>query len=182
MNDSYIQIGHTGKPHGITGELKIVVKERYERDALQANVLFLDLKGSPVPFFVEDLNIGNAWIVKFEDVDSREHANSISGKGIFLRQTDLLPPEAADPMPNPTTNSWWATISLTTKPARLAPSKPFTTLAPRRWPACAIRIGKYWCPCTPTSSWTSGKTSASWSWICRWGFWSCEFRLTFAAW
>ncbi len=101
MNDSYIQIGHTGKPHGIAGELKIVVKERYERDALQANVLFLDLKGSPVPFFVEDLSIGNAWIVKLEDVDSREHANSISGKGIFLRQTDLMPPEAADPDAEP---------------------------------------------------------------------------------
>lgn len=101
MNDNYTQIGHTGKPHGITGELKMVVKERYERDALQANVLFLEIKGNPVPFFVEDLSIGNAWIVKLEDVNSREQANSISGKGIFLRKSDLLPPEPADPDADP---------------------------------------------------------------------------------
>jgi len=99
--DNYIQIGYTGKPHGISGQLKLVISEKYEQDALQANVLFIELKGGPIPFFVEELNVGNAWIVKLEDVDSRENANSLSGKGIFLRTEDLLPPPADDPEAEP---------------------------------------------------------------------------------
>ncbi len=101
MIDNYIQIGHTGKPHGVQGALKLVVKERYERDALQANVLFIDIKGSPVPFFVEDLSVGNAWIVKLEDVTTPESAAGLSGKGVYLRPQDLLPPgEDSDAEPD----------------------------------------------------------------------------------
>ncbi len=92
MNDNYIRIGYTGKPHGVQGAMKIIIDERYERDALQANVLFIELKGGPVPFFVEDLSVGNAWIVKLEDVASPENAAGLSGKGVFLRRQDLLPP------------------------------------------------------------------------------------------
>lgn len=92
----YIEIGYTGKSHGLQGELKLVIKERYEQDALQANVLFLEIKGKHIPFFVEEINIGNAWIAKLEDVDSREYADSLAGKGIYLREEDLLPPEAGD--------------------------------------------------------------------------------------
>lgn len=89
----YIQVGHTGKPHGIHGALKLVVKERYEQDVLQANVLFVEINGGVVPFFVEDLSIGNAWIIKLEDVETPEQAIGLSGKGVFLREADLLPPE-----------------------------------------------------------------------------------------
>jgi 16S rRNA processing protein RimM len=92
----YIQIGHTGKPHGIHGAIKLVVKERYEQDALQANILFIDVKGGLVPFFVEDLSIGNAWIIKFEDVETPEQAAALSAKGVYLRESDLLPPEQDD--------------------------------------------------------------------------------------
>jgi 16S rRNA processing protein RimM len=91
-----IQIGHTGKPHGIHGAIKLVVKERYEQDALQANILFIDVKGGLVPFFVEDLSIGNAWIIKFEDVETPEQAAALSAKGVYLRESDLLPPEQDD--------------------------------------------------------------------------------------
>lgn len=99
--NNYIQIGYTGKPHGVNGQIKIVVKEKFERDALQANVLFIEWKGSHVPFFVEELSVGNAWIVKLEDVNSPENAGALSGKGIFLRQEDLLPAEAPDPDAEP---------------------------------------------------------------------------------
>lgn len=95
--DNFVQIGYTGKPHGVEGRLKIVIHERYERDALQANVFFIEWKGGHVPFFVEDLSVGNAWIIKLEDVNSPENAGALSGKGVFLRQEDLLPVEAPDP-------------------------------------------------------------------------------------
>lgn len=91
--EQYVSVGHTGKPHGIQGALKLVVKERYERDVLQANVLFVEVKGKPLPFFVEDLSIGNAWIVKFEDINTPESAAGLSGKGLLLRSQDLLPSE-----------------------------------------------------------------------------------------
>jgi 16S rRNA processing protein RimM len=101
MMDNYVEVGYTGKPHGINGQLKLVVEEAFERDVLQSNVLFIDMKGHPIPFFVEDLSVGNAWIVKFEDVDTRESAAGLSSKGIFLRREDLMPPEARDPDEEP---------------------------------------------------------------------------------
>ncbi len=88
--EQYVSVGYTGKPHGIQGALKLVVKERYERDVLQANVLFVKVKGKPLPFFVEDLSIGNAWIVKFEDINTPEIAAGLSGKDLLLRNQDLL--------------------------------------------------------------------------------------------
>ncbi|NJL76406.1 MAG: 16S rRNA processing protein RimM [Saprospiraceae bacterium] len=89
--DEFIAIGHTQKPHALTGELKVFVEEAYLEDFLQAPMVFLDLKGQKLPFFVEQVRGEGAMIVAFEDINSREDAEKISKKELFIRQQDLIP-------------------------------------------------------------------------------------------
>ena len=86
-----IQIGFTKKPHGLKGELKLHVEDRYLEDLMNAEVVVLQIKGKPTPFFIEDVRIGNAIIGKFEDVDSPETALSIANKEMSLREEDIIP-------------------------------------------------------------------------------------------
>ena len=86
-----ILIGSTKKPHGLKGELKLYVEERYVEDLMNAEILMIDIKGRPTPFFIEDIRFGNNIIAKFEDVNTPEAAMSIANKEISLRESDLIP-------------------------------------------------------------------------------------------
>jgi 16S rRNA processing protein RimM len=91
MLNKLVQIGFTKKPHGLKGELKLHVEDKYLEDLMNADVVVLQIKGKPTPFFVEDIRIGNAIIGKFEDVDTPEVALSIANKELSLREEDIIP-------------------------------------------------------------------------------------------
>lgn len=86
-----VSIGFTKKPHGLKGEIKLHVEERYLEDLLNADIVILDLKGKQTPFFVEDVRVGNNIIAKFEDINTPEAAMGIASKELFLRESDLIP-------------------------------------------------------------------------------------------
>ena len=90
MHD-YTEIGYTKKVHGLQGEIKVNVKDKYLEDFLMANCVFLDLNGSIIPHFVESVRNTKHILVKFEDVDGIGDAEKISGKKILLRDQDLIP-------------------------------------------------------------------------------------------
>ncbi len=86
-----ISIGSTKKPHGLKGEVKLFVEEKYLEDLMNTDIIMIDLKGRQTPFFVEDIRVGNNIIAKFEDINTPEAAMSIAHKEIFLRESDLIP-------------------------------------------------------------------------------------------
>lgn len=87
----YIAIGRVSKTHGVDGALKLKIKDRYWDDFVEAKVLFIESAGKVVPYFIEEFRGGQDPIVKFEDLDQRELAQALSGKEIFMRESDLLP-------------------------------------------------------------------------------------------
>ncbi len=91
MIGKLIPIGFTKKPHGLKGEIKLHVTERYLEDLMHTDVVILEIKGKPTPFFVDDIRVGNTTIGKFEDIDTPESALSIANKEIFLREEDIIP-------------------------------------------------------------------------------------------
>ena len=93
MIGNLIPIGFTKKPHGLKGEIKLQVTERYLEDLMNVDVVILQIKGKPTPFFVDDIRVGNTTIGKFEDIDNPESALSISNKELFLREEDIIPDE-----------------------------------------------------------------------------------------
>lgn len=90
-----IEIGWTGKPHGLKGELKLRIQEFYEDDLLAAKSVLIG--DPPVPYFVEQIRAGGAIIGKFETLDSREHVALLSGKPIWLMASQVTAIEEEGP-------------------------------------------------------------------------------------
>lgn len=89
--ENLVSIGYTKKPHGLKGELKVLIDDLYLDDFLDAETIFLELKGKKLPFFIESVREGNEILVKLEDIDSKEAADNIASKEIFLRESDIVP-------------------------------------------------------------------------------------------
>jgi 16S rRNA processing protein RimM len=89
--DKVVSVGYTKKPHGLKGEIKLHLEEKYVEDVLNTEIMMIEIKGKKTPFFVEDVRIGNNIIAKFEEVDTPEAAMAIAAKELFLREQDILP-------------------------------------------------------------------------------------------
>lgn len=82
-----IEIGWTGKPHGLKGEIKLRISDFYEDDLFAAKSVLI---GDPaIPYFVEQLRAGGAVIGKFETLDSREAVALLAGKPVWLMASQV---------------------------------------------------------------------------------------------
>ncbi|GAB4491607.1 MAG: ribosome maturation factor RimM [Saprospiraceae bacterium] len=89
--NQYVNIGYTKKTHGIAGELKLVIEDRFLEDFLKNERIFLDVKGAKVPYFVANVRGKGEMILKLEEVDSRESAFVLQSREVYLREQDLIP-------------------------------------------------------------------------------------------
>ena len=89
--DKKVAIGYTKKTFGVGGELRLSIDPEYVEDMMKATIFFLEIKGKPVPYFVESIRFSNTPIVKFEDINTPEAARKLSSSKILLRETDMLP-------------------------------------------------------------------------------------------
>jgi len=88
-----IQVGHTRKPFGVNGQLKLQIEPIYLEDVLKADVLFIEIGGQQVPHFIDDFQEAGDLIVHFEDIETREQAAKIVSRPVFLRLADIIPIE-----------------------------------------------------------------------------------------
>lgn len=89
----YITIGRTRKAHGLTGELKMSIEDRYLEDFMKNERIFLEVKGLKLPYFIDSVRGGGELIVKLEEVDDRDAATVLQAREIMLRQQDILAEE-----------------------------------------------------------------------------------------
>ena len=75
------EIGRTGKPHGLKGEIKLRVLDFYEEDLLELDSVLIG--EPPVPFFIESIRGGGALIAKIEGLDSREAVALLGNQPLF---------------------------------------------------------------------------------------------------
>ncbi len=87
----YIEIGRTQKTHGVQGELKVFIEDKYWDDFEHNKRVFLDIRGIKMPYFIKTMRGKGAPIVHFEDVPNRVVAMLLQHKNILLREQDLLP-------------------------------------------------------------------------------------------
>jgi 16S rRNA processing protein RimM len=87
----YVNIGYTKKTHGIGGELKLVIEERFLEDFMKNERIFLDVKGVKIPYFVANVRGKGEMILKLEEVDSRESAYMLQSREVSLREQDMIP-------------------------------------------------------------------------------------------
>jgi 16S rRNA processing protein RimM len=89
MSDKLISVGFTKKTHGAQGELKITLKDEYFDDFVNSEVVFINVQGKPLPFFIESLRDASDILLKLEDVDSPTQAKDLTSKELFLREKDI---------------------------------------------------------------------------------------------
>lgn len=92
IDDCY-QLGYITKTHGLQGEVNVLLDVDFPEAYEEMESVFLQLSGSGrlVPFFIENLRLQkDSLIIKFEDVDNLEQAESLLKAGLFL-PLDQLP-------------------------------------------------------------------------------------------
>jgi 16S rRNA processing protein RimM len=90
---NFIAIGYTKKTHALQGEIKVQIEAQYMEDFLKIETVFIETGGNKLPYFIESVREGTDMIVKFEDISHKDAAQVIVGKGIFLRESDILKDE-----------------------------------------------------------------------------------------
>lgn len=85
----YVEIGRFRKPHGLNGEIKGDIDERFWNDVADVEAFFVEIKGEKTPYFIEYLRGKGTLIFKFEDIDTKEAASLFTSQPLYLRRDDI---------------------------------------------------------------------------------------------
>ena len=79
------RIGRLGKTHGVKGEVTLLFDDDIF-DRVDCDYLILEVDGILVPFFIEEyrFNGDTTAIMKFEDVDTQQRAQELTGCNVFF--------------------------------------------------------------------------------------------------
>src|ERR1700752_3564277 len=78
------EIGYISKTHGLKGQVTLRLKEDIFIDEEKITSIFLDINGSQVPYFVEEIKSTNTgYLVKFENIDSVDTSKKLIGKTAY---------------------------------------------------------------------------------------------------
>lgn len=87
--NDFIKIGKIKKPHGLVGAVKVFIEEPFLDTVSAATHFFLHIKNQYLPYFIEECQLGNEVILKFEDLSSKEAAQSLRNVDVFIKSSDL---------------------------------------------------------------------------------------------
>lgn len=90
--DTY-KIGVLGRSHGLKGELSMQVDDDVF-DRTDADYVFLELDGLPVPFYFEEYRFKSdtTCLVKFEGVDDIDRAKELTGAAVLFPRSEADQP------------------------------------------------------------------------------------------
>ena len=83
--DKCFKIGWIAKPHGLKGEVTVMLEEDAPDDLAVLGSVFLEQNNRLVPYFIQSVSgHKNKAFVKFEDVETIEAAEKIAKQSIYL--------------------------------------------------------------------------------------------------
>lgn len=78
------EIGYISKTHGLKGHVTLRLKEDIFIDEEKITSIFLDINGSQVPYFIEEIkSVNQGYLVKFEGIDMIELSKKLIGKTAY---------------------------------------------------------------------------------------------------
>jgi 16S rRNA processing protein RimM len=85
----YVEIGRIRKPHGLAGEVKGDIDERFWDDVAEVDAFFVEIRGEKTPYFIDYLRGKGTLIIKFEDINTKEDASLFTSQSLYLRREDV---------------------------------------------------------------------------------------------
>ena len=83
--ESCYKIGWILKPHGLKGEVTMMLEDDAPKDLSSINSVFLEQNNRLVPYFIETLSgQGKKTFLKFEDINTVEAATMISKQSVYI--------------------------------------------------------------------------------------------------
>ncbi len=84
------ELGSIIKPHGLKGEIQILLDVDYPEDYEDLESVFVEQKGELVPYFIESIKIrSNLNIIKFEGVENSDAALKLKNCVLYLPEEEL---------------------------------------------------------------------------------------------
>jgi 16S rRNA processing protein RimM len=88
--DECYELGFFSKPHGLQGELALILDVDYPEQYKNLKTILVEKKGSLVPYFVDRISIlPDRALVKLEEVKTDAEAMALKGAKVFLPLSDL---------------------------------------------------------------------------------------------
>ena len=86
--DDLYEIGTLGKPHGVKGEIAFRFSDDVF-DRADADYLFVEVDGLPVPFFIEEYRFksDSLALMKFSGVDTADDAQELNGCSVLFERS-----------------------------------------------------------------------------------------------
>ncbi len=99
MTGTLYKIGCLTRTHGVRGELAMSFTDDVW-DRADADYVFLEVEGLPVPFFLEEWRFRNdtTALMKFRDIDDADRASEFVGCDVYFPE-ELTPVQEEDEMP-----------------------------------------------------------------------------------
>ncbi len=91
QKDKCVKVGYIGKPHGVKGEISVLLFDGFYSEDLEPEFLLLDIDNGLVPFFVDSMRVkgSKTLLVKFEDLNSEAKARDIVGVEVYVESKDI---------------------------------------------------------------------------------------------
>jgi 16S rRNA processing protein RimM len=81
------KIGYISRTHGLKGEVTAILD--FDLDFDDASALFLEIKGSLVPHFPQEISgTQEKVVIRFEGIDTLDQASKLKGCSIYLPKTE----------------------------------------------------------------------------------------------
>jgi 16S rRNA processing protein RimM len=83
--EGFYHIGQITKPHGLKGEVTVSLQPDLPNDVSSLSMVYIRINDHAVPYFIQNVSVhGNKAIIRFEDVETLEGAQSISKHQLYL--------------------------------------------------------------------------------------------------
>jgi 16S rRNA processing protein RimM len=81
---SFFLLGKTLKSHGTAGQLRLLVEDKLKGYFLPGESIFIDIKGSKVPFKIKEVDEDAHFVISLEEVNSKEFSDRLTNKEIWI--------------------------------------------------------------------------------------------------
>lgn len=77
------------KAHGREGQVRIHIEDAFLDSLSESRAVFIDIKGSKVPFLIEGIEFKNHILLKLDEVDTPEQAQELSQCDLYLEKSSI---------------------------------------------------------------------------------------------